>query len=187
MKNFGCLFLFFSLLFFSQKKKDSLVDLNNAGFISKQLSLKNTSLVPLQAGLYSAILPGMGQYYNKKYWKIPLALGAIGVGIGFIVYNTNLYKRYRNAFVAELNGQTHEFSGIPNVTAEVLGNVQDQYKRQLDYTIAIAIGIYLLNIVDAVIDAHLSEGRKDKDLSIRTSIIENNGKLSPGLAFRFNF
>ena len=110
---------------------------------------------PTKAGLYSAVLPGLGQYYNKKYWKIPIVWGGIGTGIGITLWNQKQYNRYRDAFIAQLNGQTHEFSDIPGITAEALGRTQDRAKRQRDYAIAITGLVYILNIVDAVVDAHL--------------------------------
>ena len=89
--------------------------------------VKTMKYNPTKAGLYSAILPGLGQYYNKKYWKIPIVWGGIGTGVGVTLWNQKQYNRYRDAFVAELNGQQHEFSNIPGVTKEVLGRTQDLY------------------------------------------------------------
>ncbi len=145
---------------------------------------------PMKAGLYSAVLPGLGQYYNKKYWKIPIVWGAVGTGVGIALWNQKNYNRYRNAFVAELNGQPHEFSNIPGVDKNVLGNAQDQYKRQRDYAIGIAGLIYILNIVDAVVDAHLYEGRKDPDLAITPVVIPDQYSVQPskaGLSFNYRF
>lgn len=130
-------------------------------------------LSPIKAGLYSAVLPGLGQYYNKKYWKIPIVWGAVGTGVGIAMWNQKQYTRYRNAFVAELNGQPHEFSGIAGIDKRVLGNAQDQSKRQRDYAMGITALIYILNIVDAVVDAHLYEGRHDPDLAITPTIIQD--------------
>ena len=145
---------------------------------------------PTKAGLYSAILPGLGQYYNKKYWKIPIVWGGIGTGVGVILWNQKQYNRYREAFVAELNGQQHEFSSIPGVTKEVLGRTQDRAKRQRDYAIAITSLVYILNIVDAVVDAHLYEGRHDPDLALKPTIIYDEfGKMNykAGLSLSYNF
>ncbi len=145
---------------------------------------------PIKAGLYSAVLPGLGQYYNKKYWKIPIVWGAVGTGVGIAIWNQNNYQRYRDAYVAELNGQEHEFSDLDNVTAEVLGRTQDRMKRQRDYAIAITGLVYILNIVDAVVDAHLYEGKHDPDLAISPTIIYDEfGKQNTkaGLALQFNF
>ena len=145
---------------------------------------------PTKAGLYSAILPGLGQYYNTKYWKIPIVWGGIGTGVGVILWNQKQYNRYREAFVAELNGQQHEFSSIPGVTKEVLGRTQDRAKRQRDYAIAITSLVYILNIVDAVVDAHLYEGRHDPDLALKPTIIYDEfGKMNSkaGLSLSYNF
>ena len=145
---------------------------------------------PTKAGLYSAVLPGLGQFYNKKYWKIPIVWGAVGTGVGIIVYNDKQYRRYRTAFLAELNGQPHEFDDLPYVDATVLGNTQDRAKRQRDYAIAITGVLYILNIVDAVVDAHLYDQKKDPDLAIKPTIIYDdlgvaNGKAGLSLSFRF--
>ena len=145
---------------------------------------------PTKAGLYSAVFPGLGQYYNKKYWKIPIVWGAVGTGVGIIVYNDKQYRRYRTAFLAELNGQPHEFDDLPYVDATVLGNTQDRAKRQRDYAIAITGVLYILNIVDAVVDAHLYDQKKDPDLAIKPTIIYDdlgvaNGKAGLSLSFRF--
>lgn len=151
---------------------------------------KPTPISPIKAGLYSALLPGLGQLYNRKYWKIPIVWGAIGTGIGVVIWNNNQYQRYRKAFVASLNGQRHEFSDIPGITTEVLGRTQDQAKRQRDYAIAITAAVYVLNIVDAVIDAHLAPMRNDPDLAIAPTVVQDDlqiGTAKPGLALVFNF
>lgn len=151
---------------------------------------KITKLSPAKAGLYSAVLPGLGQFYNKKYWKIPLVWGAVGTGIGVALWNDKQYKRYRNAFVAELNGLPHEFSNINGVDKTVLGNAQDRSKRQRDYAIGISALIYILNIVDAVVDAHLYEGRHDSDLAITPTIINDqftNSYAKAGFSLNFRF
>ena len=142
--------------------------------IEKLNKNKLSALDPRKAGWKSAILPGWGQYYNRKYWKIPVVWGAIGTGVGFIIWNNNQYVRYKNAFNAQLNGLPHEFSDISGVDLlTALGNAQDRRRRQRDYAIAITLGVYILNIVDAIVDAHLYEGRKDPDLAI---LIKTNKK-----------
>ena len=151
---------------------------------------KLTKLSPTKAGLYSAVLPGLGQFYNKKYWKIPIVWGAVGTGVGIALWNDKQYKRYRNAYIAELNGLPHEFSGINGITKVVLGNAQDRSKRQRDYAIGITALIYILNIVDAVVDAHLYEGRHDPDLAIVPSVIHDqfsNTQAKAGLTLSFRF
>lgn len=158
--------------------------------LNKNNQSQYQSISPKKAGIYSAILPGLGQYHNRKYWKIPIVWGAIGTGVGFIVWNQKQYKRYKTAFDAELNGQPHEFSGITGVDLKTaLGNTQDARRRQRDYAIAITAGIYLLNIIDAVVDAHLYEGRKDPDLVISPVLLENytHQQGVAGLSLRYRF
>lgn len=145
---------------------------------------------PSKAGLYAAVLPGLGQYYNKKYWKIPIVWGAVGTGVGIIVYNDKQYKRYKTAFAASLNGEPHEFSDIPGIDKVVLGNVQDQAKRYRDYAIAITGVVYILNILDAVVDAHLYEQKRDPDLVIRPTLVNDQqglGYAKAGLSLQYRF
>jgi hypothetical protein len=86
----------------------------------KNAPAKITKLSPAKAGLYSAVLPGLGQFYNKKYWKIPLVWGAVGTGVGIALWNDKQYKRYRNAFVAELNGLPTSFPILTESTKRFL-------------------------------------------------------------------
>ena len=186
------LLLFFGL-FFSQEIKP-FDTIKTEKQVVEEIEKANVSTIqkynPTKAGLYSAVFPGLGQYYNKKYWKIPIVWGAVGTGVGIIVYNDKQYRRYRTAFLAELNGQPHEFDDLPDVDATVLGNTQDRAKRQRDYAIAITGVLYILNIVDAVVDAHLYDQKKDPDLAIKPTIIYDdlgvaNGKAGLSLSFRF--
>ncbi len=161
-----------------------LADIQAANAPAKTLQFN-----PTKAGLYSAVLPGLGQYYNRKYWKIPIVWGAIGTGVGVTIYNQRQYDRYRNAFLAELNGQEHEFSSVPGITKQALGRAQDRVKRQRDYAIAVTAFIYVLNIVDAVVDAHLYEGRQDPDLALSPAVIQDelSGKQAMALGVRYRF
>lgn len=186
------LLLFFGL-FFSQEIKP-FDTIKTEKQVVEEIEKANVNTIqkynPTKAGLYSAVFPGLGQYYNKKYWKIPIVWGAVGTGVGIIVYNDKQYRRYRTAFLAELNGQPHEFDDLPYVDATVLGNTQDRAKRQRDYAIAITGVLYILNIVDAVVDAHLYDQKKDPDLAIKPTIIYDdlgvaNGKAGLSLSFRF--
>jgi len=209
MKKVLSIFLFFSFcLIFSQVNRNDTIRVENhpkdsipaakplseaqvlGDIADKNAPAKITKLSPIKAGLYSAVLPGLGQFYNKKYWKIPLVWGAVGTGVGIALWNDKNYKRYRNAYVAELNGLPHEFDGINGVNKTVLGNAQDRFKRQRDYAIGIAGLIYILNIVDAVVDAHLFEGRNDPDLALMPAVINDqfsNYQTKAGLSLSFRF
>lgn len=166
-----------------------IAEIENSNKVNTKINTVK-ALNPTKAGLYSAVLPGLGQYYNKKYWKIPIVWGAVGTGVGVSLWYDKQYKRYRKAFVAELNGLPHEFSDRDYITAEVLGNTQDQVKRQRDYAIAITGLIYVLNIIDAVVDAHLFEGKNDSDLAIQPTVLYNEYAQSgamAGLSLNFKF
>lgn len=146
------------------------------------LDIKN----PLQASLYSAIIPGLGQIYNEQYWKAPLVWGLIGTGVGVSVHYNSRYHHYRDAFVAELDGNEHIYSGIFDKNR--LGAIQDDMRRNRDYAIALTILAYALNILDATVDAHLYEIRRDRDLSIDpTAFVDPyTGQSNFGLALKLN-
>ncbi|WP_407401778.1 DUF5683 domain-containing protein [Chryseobacterium sp.] len=159
--------------------------------VNAPIKLKPTKLNPTKAGLYSAVLPGLGQVYNKKYWKVPIVWGAVGTGVGIAIWNQNQYKKNREYYIAKLNGIPNEFvDSKPYLDKVALGNAQDRSKRQRDYAIAITGLIYILNIVDAVVDAHLYEGRKDPDLTFNPAVIyEEMGNQPPktGLSLSYRF
>ncbi|MBQ0152973.1 MAG: hypothetical protein KBS61_08795, partial [Chryseobacterium sp.] len=111
--------------------------------VNAPIKLKPAKLNPTKAGLYSAVLPGLGQVYNKKYWKVPIVWGAVGTGAGIAIWNQNQYKKYREYYIAKLNGIPNDFlTRNPNLDKVALGNAQDRMKRQRDYAIAITGLIY---------------------------------------------
>lgn len=173
-----------SCFFLSQGNAQEVEQINESVYISEDLNslVKFDTKNPLKASLYSAVLPGLGQVYNEQYWKVPVVWGLLGTGIGFTVYYNKRHKHYRDAFIAELNGETHKYSGI--LDASRLGVIQDDMKRNRDYAIVLTVLAYALNILDATVDAHLYEIRKDKDLSIDpTAFIDpQTGKSIVGLA-----
>lgn len=169
-------------------KNQTIQDIEND--IQKFNKVSSPPNNPTRAAVYSAVLPGLGQYYNRKYWKIPIVWGGVGTGVGITLWNQKQYKRYRSAFLAELEGQPHEFSDITGVDKNVLGRTQDRFKRQRDYSIAITSLVYVLNIVDAVVDAHLYDQKRDPDLALQPAIIYDeyatqSTKAGLSLSFRF--
>ncbi|MDB4182768.1 DUF5683 domain-containing protein [Flavobacteriaceae bacterium] len=151
------------------------------------------ALAPSRAAFYSAILPGLGQAYNKKYWKIPIVLGALGTGIYFYNSNNKLYKRYRSAYKRRLAGfSDDEFFGtteVPIVSDEGLIRAQQSLRRNSELSILITIGLYALNIIDANVDAHLLQWNVDKNLAIRPHYDFESPDTSSqmGLTLNFNF
>ncbi len=191
---FAILFLI-SCFVSGQNKETQTQNSEEIPVIISSDTLKNTSASyirsPLKASLYSAIFPGLGQLYNKKYIKAPIVLGIIGTGIGFIKYYDTQYKRYHKAYLAELSGLPHEFSGIDGMTPQVLANAEDSERRNRDYAIVLTALAYILNIVDAAVDAHLSIFDKDKDLAVKPVIIGDPNSIvyshKLGLSFSLTF
>ncbi|MBA5630259.1 DUF5683 domain-containing protein [Moheibacter lacus] len=149
------------------------------------LTMKN----PIRASLYSAILPGMGQIYNKKWWKAPLVWGILGTGAGFIIYYNNQYKEYRGYYLDKLYGYELENPTLNNMSVEQLANIQDDRKRTRDYAIALTALGYILNIVDATVDAHLYGIKKDPDLSFQPIMLQNlqTAELAMGFGVSYKF
>ncbi|MFI2742378.1 DUF5683 domain-containing protein [Zhouia sp. PK063] len=158
------------------------------------------ALAPSKAAFYSAILPGLGQIYNKSYWKVPIVYGALGTGIGIYIWNKNQYNRYRDAFKGRLAGRNDdEFWGTdsdgnplatPILSKARLQDAQELYQRNKDLSLAITIGLYLLNILDANIDAHLNQFNVDDNLTFQPTLIQessglNNNKLGLSLTYSF--
>ena len=123
---------------------------------------------PKRAALYSALLPGSGQIYNRKYWKAPIVWGAIGTSLYFVQQNTREYERYLDAYVALADGDpgtTDEFNG--EFTADAVLDVAETYRRWRDWSYIALAASYLLNIMDASIDAHFTRFDVDRDLSLQ--------------------
>lgn len=127
-------------------------------------------LAPSKAAFYSAVLPGLGQIYNKRYWKAPIVWGAIGTGIYVYSFNNTEYHRARNAFKRRLAGfKDDEFyreDGTQIISDEALQEAQESTQRDRDLALVITIALYALNIIDANVDAHLKQYNVDDDLVI---------------------
>ncbi|MBF8150728.1 hypothetical protein ITJ86_12520 [Winogradskyella sp. F6397] len=192
-KGFYCLLAcLFSLLFsFSQTKKDSTsIDIEESPIIANETLIKTEidPLRPAKAAFYSAVLPGLGQAYNKKYWKIPIVWGAIGAGIYFYVRNDNQFNRYRDAYKSRLAGfKDDEFFNV--ISDDGLVRAQEQFRRNKEMSLLITFGLYALNIIDANIDAHLLQFNVDENLSLsphyQYNQLENTSDLGLTLNFKF--
>ena len=143
----------------------------------------------------------MGQIYNKRYWKVPIVWGALGVGIYAYTFNNGEYNRFRDAFKRRRAGFfDDEFydinnSGIepgnPDISDAALQDAQERFQRDRDLALAITIGLYILNIVDANVDAHLKQFNVDDNLAldIKPYLEYNPITTDPqyGLAFTVKF
>ncbi|MFZ9387399.1 MAG: DUF5683 domain-containing protein [Chitinophagaceae bacterium] len=130
---------------------------------------------PKKAALRSAILPGWGQIYNKKYWKLPIVYGILGTSGGIFLFNLKQYRDTRFAYRVKYNMRVNGtdsalFSQIrPNLVPlgeESLRFYRNQYRRDIDYSALFFLLLWGLNVVDAAVDAHLKSFDVSPDLSL---------------------
>jgi hypothetical protein len=143
---------------------------------------------PRKALLYAAVLPGMGQIYNKKYWKLPLVYGGfIGIGYGIQFYQKGYSKYKGELFDVIDNDLATSKSGF---TESQLRTIVDRYRRERDFMIILMAGMYLLQIVDAHVDAHLKEFDLNPNLHVRLEPSMGNDMMTgrtAGIALKFRF
>lgn len=143
---------------------------------------------PARATLYSAILPGAGQIYNRKYWKAPIVWGGLGLSIYFIQHNTKQYERYRDGYVALIDGDPATVSEFEGGNAQSVRDVADTYHKWRDQSYLALVGVYILNVVDASVDAHFVRFDVGEDLSLNVApspLIA--GQAAPGLSLVLAF
>ncbi|WP_299110534.1 DUF5683 domain-containing protein [uncultured Winogradskyella sp.] len=194
---FAVLLCIISVMFsYSQIETDSTSIAINDKVIIATDSLVKTEIDPLRpakAAFLSAVLPGLGQAYNKRYWKIPIVWGAITGGILVYDFNTRQLNRYRDAYKRRLAGfKDDEFYGdgsTPNISTDALVRAQTQARRNKDLSLLVTFGFYALNILDANIDAHLLQFNVDENLSLsphyQYNELENSSDLGLTLNFKF--
>jgi len=143
-------------------------------------------LAPAKAAFYSAILPGLGQAYNKKYWKIPIVYAAIGTGVYAYIWNNKKYNAYRNAYKQRLAGNEDEYPFLDD-TRLIQG--QKVFQKNRDLSAIITVALYILNIVEANVDAHLIQFNVNDNLTFHPEIQQNelNNKRNLGIAFIYKF
>lgn len=116
----------------------------------------------------SAVIPGWGQVYNKKWWKVPIIYAGFG-GLGFAIgWNTKRFRTYRDAYRTRVDGDTttiDEFDGV--YSDDNLIVLKNFYKRNMNLACIFTGVLYALNIIDAAVDAHLFEYDISDDLTLR--------------------
>jgi len=154
---------------------------------------------PTFAALASAIIPGAGQVYNRKYWKVPIVYAGLGTAGFFAYFNGNVYYTVRNNLNSRVAGDSTpepQFLVLNSIVSKTIINLneftydeliqlEDDYRKY--FTISIIAGgiVYLLNILDAVVDAHLYQFDVSDDLSlnVQPQIFSSfNGRTAPGFS-----
>lgn len=137
---------------------------------------------PKKSGMYSAILPGLGQLYNRQYWKIPVIYVGVGVAGYFIINNLNNYRTYRQAYINRINNPNFidQYTNIYNEPQ--LSQLQSDYSKYLDLTILFSGLGYMLQVVDAITSAHLKNFDISRDISMHIKPVVYPTGLGVGLA-----
>jgi hypothetical protein len=160
-------------------------------------SIRKKIYSPRSAAIRSAILPGLGQIYNKKYWKLPIVYGALGTTAGIFFYNLKYYRYTRFAYDAKykagppLYDSTNYFKIKPDLlplSTESLRFYRDEFRKNIDYSALVFIILWGINVVDATVDAHLKGFDVSPDLTLKVKPcympLSNTGGLSLVLSFR---
>nr|WP_154785382.1 DUF5683 domain-containing protein [Flavobacterium sp. LC2016-13] len=173
-------FLLGTVSLFAQAKKETVL-------IAKDTTKLEEidPLTPAKAAFYSAILPGLGQAYNKKYWKIPLVYGAIGTSLYFYIDNNNKYRDYRNAYKRRLEGYNNDKYDFLDDSRLIAG--QKFYQRNRDLSALFVVAFYALNIIDANVDAALIQFNVNERLSMKPEIYPNDVTFKPNVGLTFNY
>ena len=119
--------------------------------------------IPKKAGMYSAIIPGAGQVYTKKYWKVPIIYAGLITTAYYFKENHDLYDLYKTAYLNRLDG---DMSDNLNYTNANLVTLTEHYRRNREVSALLFTLTYVLNIVDASVSAHLFDYNVTEDISL---------------------
>ena len=141
---------------------------------------------PKKATLLSAVLPGAGQVYNGKSWKVPILYAGILTDLYFVNYNHRRYESFRDALFALDKKEPNQF---PSLNRAALVRNVDYWRQNRDLTLLLLLGIYALNLVDANVDAHLSGFDISEDLTLQVAphlgTVSASNSMGVSLTLRF--
>ena len=168
------------------QQKDTVIFAHDSTIViekKKDSTIKKRVYIPRVATIRSAILPGLGQIYNKKYWKLPIVYGALGVTAYIFFDNLQVYKDLRFAYKAKYNlsiqptgvpyaipDSTEYYKIKPEYLPYSLNSIRqnrDNFRRNIDYSVLVFILFWGLNVVDATVDAHLKGFDVSPDLTFK--------------------
>ncbi len=141
--------------------------------------------IPKKAGLYSAIIPGAGQIYTKKYWKVPIIYAGLITSGYYIKENNKSYQLYKNTYLNRLAGNSSDQfqEQYSNTDLTILA---DHYRRNREISVLFIIGSYILNIIDASVSAHLFDYDVSDDLSLHIKPIFLPKDNTTGISLSIN-
>ena len=165
--------------------KDTILEESKRSLRLKRLI--NDPLPPSKAAFYSAVLPGLGQAYLGKAWKIPIIYSAIGASLYYFDLNNKEMNEYRNAYKRRLNGFFDDRFlelAIPITTEQLLLGMEF-HKNYRDIALVLAVLSYMLNILEANVSAHLLQFNVSEDLSVTPNLIIDEEIRGLRLALKF--
>ncbi len=148
-------------------------------------------LSPSKAAFYSAVFPGMGQIYNKKYWKAPIVWAGMATSTSIYLFNNNEYKRYRRAFRQRESGLQDEFTlddGTEVISRNGLVSAQRTLRNNRDLSLLATVLVYVLQIVEASVNAHLLQFDTSDQLSVKPVMISDPIRVeTPSMGLRLHY
>jgi len=188
-------FFILIILFGSCYAQDTLIS-NDKSLISSKSKVHSAK----RASWYSAVLPGLGQAYNKKYWKIPIVYGIMGAFGFYAVSNGDLYQVFLKASIYRTDNDPATIDDFdsnypelcyndncPKLTDAALLEAKNFYRKKRDLNYMLLLGTFVFNIIDATVDAHFFDFDISDDLSLTIDpkpIFALNNQISPGLRLR---
>ena len=139
--------------------------------------------IPKKAALYSAILPGAGQVYTKKYWKVPVIYGGLITSAYYINESNDFYQLYKSTYLNRLDG---DFTDNLNYSDSDLRTLTEHYRRNREVSALLFTLTYILNIVDASVNAHLFDYDVSEDLSLHIQPVYFSKENASGISLSFN-
>lgn len=139
--------------------------------------------IPKKAALYSAILPGAGQVYTKKYWKVPIIYGGLITSAYYINESNDFYQLYKSTYLNRLDG---DFTDNLNYSDSDLRTLTEHYRRNREVSVLLFTLTYILNIVDASVNAHLFDYDVSEDLSLHIQPVYFSKENASGISLSFN-
>lgn len=178
------LLIFVSSWAFGQN--DSIPNNNDSEKQSSIFKFNTDIPVPKRAGFYSALVPGLGQVYNKQYWKLGIVAGGLAAAGYFIQTNGRKYKQYRNAYILRVDNNINTVDTdeeTVNYSDADLNTLQNEYRQYLEYSVVFTTVGYALNVLDAYVAANLRTFDINDDISFHAKPTYENRQ--PGLALVF--
>ncbi len=185
--------LFFCSTSFAQQNDTTITKKQDTAARKNILSLDTSAKKynPKVATFRSAVLPGWGQAYNKKYWKIPIIYGALGITAGIFIYNLKTYRILKEAVILRSDSiQSNDSLVNPKYIAfstESLRTNRNAFRQNVDYSVLFFLIFWGLNVVDATVDAHLKAFDVNDNLSLKIKPGYNPYTNTGGLSFVLSF